>query len=1245
MKTINSKKIWVKVVALTLIQTFLGWNAATAAVTGRSLWEQRGKISQIGTSVSSNILEQENLQKALFSDYFVPETAGTINEFWVPKGMDQEALSSSKLLIHVRDAHCNYEAQGNIAKIITNFTETNGLNFVSVEASEGDFDYSLLNSYPDYRVRRNVSDAFMKMGRITGVDYANINAEEPFIQFGAETQSVYNSNLENFRKSLTYKEDGVNFIRQIKESLAALKANMYTPELKELEEMATLYDNREISFVDYCQYLFNLPAAENVRSGYKNFAYLMEAIRVQDLVDFSQVDSEKDALVTELVRKITREDLTELSQVTIDFQRGKLSTANYYQFLENQAKDVQVDLASYKNLRPYMLYLNIYEEIDSAELFQEKETLEAEVKRSMFKNLDQARLDKLSKNADILEKVFSVRLTNSDLNYFQEFRTDFTVYEFESFIREHAPRYNLAVNIDFSVDPLDIYLPKLEAFYSEARTRDALLVENTLAQMDLEGINTGMLVSGGFHTAGITAYLRSKNIPYMVVTPRILREDVNNPYLDLISGGLLPVEKFLLNDFLLTLGVPPSDDAVAAVTGAMSLAGGPAPAWQAKAVDALAGRTVERKIFAGNDVLVQYNEAGQVVGIVPETGSEGAVEEAIKTAAREAGVEDPQVSRTAIPGAEGAEVVRADADTAEGVRGKMSPEEAALVAKAAETAVSFQAFVDAQTGGIKDVLDTAILPALRIYLARLFENDEAKVEAALADLQVFTAENQLGAGNRERQHPGFVNPQTGVPYVSRGYLVLLANDVRSGDPIAQSLFVGLVAHELFTASQYPARQDEQAAVHTDALAAVDSNIIKEQIVPALRLPEEVATKLNSLDQLLTSPDSATEAQNAALANAAAEVEAAPDDAANIAAALSAEVAARSSVGRETPGPEAAVFAQVDRAVAPTLIASLAGKDAFVAINVAEKTVVTSQENPAAIDEVQEDAQTKVDPELSAVLAEKGVQSVVLASGVSAEAKRAVLEIVLGQDIDFSADDAATQVVGSVPGVQAQVFRYDSKGFAIVLQPKVDEDQTVTSALVNSRAILANIQGVEQPNLITIDVDDMYRNGTIVEESLDALRVGVADVSNNTSIRFQLVSKEDPARAVQVAAALEKTKVAKTGRILVGEEIPDDLNIAKRSLISSNAALIEAQPSEVKVISLTGTAKIVAYNAALPLAAIAMVQDPATIAFAIELSNKLGLGLTESEVRAFIVSPSGNINFPTIQELQINTLSIRLAIAA
>ena len=303
MKTINSKKIWVKVVALTLIQTFLGWNAATAAVTGRSLWEQRGKISQIGTSVSSNILEQENLQKALFSDYFVPETAGTINEFWVPKGMDQEALSSSKLLIHVRDAHCNYEAQGNIAKIITNFTETNGLNFVSVEASEGDFDYSLLNSYPDYRVRRNVSDAFMKMGRITGVDYANINAEEPFIQFGAETQSVYNSNLENFRKSLTYKEDGVNFIRQIKESLAALKANMYTPELKELEEMATLYDNREISFVDYCQYLFNLPAAENVRSGYKNFAYLMEAIRVQDLVDFSQVDSEKDALVTELVRK------------------------------------------------------------------------------------------------------------------------------------------------------------------------------------------------------------------------------------------------------------------------------------------------------------------------------------------------------------------------------------------------------------------------------------------------------------------------------------------------------------------------------------------------------------------------------------------------------------------------------------------------------------------------------------------------------------------------------------------------------------------------------------------------------------------------------------------------------------------------------------------------------------------------------------------------------------------------------
>jgi hypothetical protein len=56
-------------------------------------------------------------------------------------------------------------------------------------------------------------------------------------------------------------------------------------------------------------------------------------------------------------------------------------------------------------------------------------------------------------------------------------------------------------------------------------------------------ISTAILVSGGFHTDGLTQILRQKDVSYVVVTPKITEVPKDNKYLDVFARDQLPLEK------------------------------------------------------------------------------------------------------------------------------------------------------------------------------------------------------------------------------------------------------------------------------------------------------------------------------------------------------------------------------------------------------------------------------------------------------------------------------------------------------------------------------------------------------------------------------------------------------------------------------------------------------------------------------------------------------------------------------
>lgn len=115
------------------------------------------------------------------------ETIATPDSVVVPRdfGLVKSKFNgnSGKLIIHIQDAHCNYEAQSNIVKILEGLIKNYSLGLVSVEGADGFIDTSWFKAFPDDEVRKEVADYFMKKGEITGPEFLSITTNLPFKLF------------------------------------------------------------------------------------------------------------------------------------------------------------------------------------------------------------------------------------------------------------------------------------------------------------------------------------------------------------------------------------------------------------------------------------------------------------------------------------------------------------------------------------------------------------------------------------------------------------------------------------------------------------------------------------------------------------------------------------------------------------------------------------------------------------------------------------------------------------------------------------------------------------------------------------------------------------------------------------------------------------------------------------------------------------------------------------------------------
>lgn len=463
-------------------------------------------------------------------DVVIPEDSGRIKEVY-------KAPEAKKVVVHIQDAHCNYEAQSNIAKIIEHLIKNYTLRLASVEGSSGLIDTSPFRNMPNPDTKKEVADYYMKKGRVTGPEYLSITGPYNFTIWGIEDEDMYLNNYDAFLKTIKFQEEMMGYITELKRVIDTLKARMYPRELKEFDNRLNAFTDKFENFTEYSDLLEKHAREKKIRMRpYKNFVRQMKAKYLEKRINFDKVDKERAELVDALGKVLEKDALSDLVVKSLSYRLAKISSDDYYEYLTKVVKDAEFDLEDYPNLEKYIEYSEAFHGIDTFELLLEAEKIEEDIKEKMYTSKEQKELNRLAKHLRILKQMYDLSLSKEDVQYYNENKKDFSLKTFRKFIDKYAPKYNIPVKFSDGIEAVDTNRAIVEDFYKYAMIRDGVLVKNTLEKMEADNETATVMITGGFHTHGLTQKLKEKGISYIVISPRITKDDPANPYIEVMTS-------------------------------------------------------------------------------------------------------------------------------------------------------------------------------------------------------------------------------------------------------------------------------------------------------------------------------------------------------------------------------------------------------------------------------------------------------------------------------------------------------------------------------------------------------------------------------------------------------------------------------------------------------------------------------------------------------------------------------------
>ena len=389
---------------------------------------------------------------------------------------------SSRWVVHIQDVHAHFAAQENIAAILDQLNAAYGIKTVAVEGSWHSTSLPKSWALPGSSEKQMLARALLEDHYLTGPGYAALFSKMPMTLIGIEDGKLYEENRKIYLQHISKREKILKQIAASDQETDRLKEKIFSPDFR-------IFDQ----------------ALSEFRKGKKAEKFLpaliskTEALGV-DLSPFDQIVLLKNALSGE--KSLNKEKLkAEGNRLVQAYKSKRLS----FEELLRSGKVSAEKLQFYPELQKYLKLMKIQDHILHRALFAQLDEVIGRVKEKLVTKEEEKNLDQRAGRFELAKKII----------LFQAAPDDLKIYQTEA----------EALNRDIQKEGLGEALNLGLRFYEIAKKRDAVFFEKIMSNPKLS--QNIAVVTGGFHTEGLSERLEKAGISYLVITPDLAGEAPN----------------------------------------------------------------------------------------------------------------------------------------------------------------------------------------------------------------------------------------------------------------------------------------------------------------------------------------------------------------------------------------------------------------------------------------------------------------------------------------------------------------------------------------------------------------------------------------------------------------------------------------------------------------------------------------------------------------------------------------------
>ncbi|MBI3633179.1 MAG: hypothetical protein HY226_02720 [Candidatus Vogelbacteria bacterium] len=526
-----------RTISALVILTFVSQDFAQAQG-GTPVW------SHVIDSQPKNVLPKNSEDK--LNNIAIPFNSGLARKVAVQ--------GTNEIIINIQDAHSKLGAQESITKILDNLVKNYDLKLIALEGSSDLVDTSLVSSFPIQEVKKKTGEYLMKEGKISAGEFYSMISESPVSLYGVDDPSLYQENVEVFKDLIDKKLQIRQELKALKATLHELETKVYSPKLQELVSKKLLHKNGDIKFTEYWDYFSTLAKEKGVDyTKYPNLKKLADTVDLEKEINFKKAGEERDALIRELGQKLPKADLEKLVLAALQYKQSKITPGSFHYTLSQLSQGVDINPLNYKNIILYSEYVVLYESIDLITIFDEVELFENSLKETLYKTQDERDLSQLTHCINILSQLLDTSLNSKDYEFFVKNEASCEIDAIESQTQSLSFKTNTQNQTDFKF--LKSAIPSAKRFYELASKRNQILLQNTLKKMREEHTNIAALITGGFHSEGISKLMDEEKLSYLVVMPKFDEKSADRPYIAILTQKPKEYEEqFKDSEFYLATG-------------------------------------------------------------------------------------------------------------------------------------------------------------------------------------------------------------------------------------------------------------------------------------------------------------------------------------------------------------------------------------------------------------------------------------------------------------------------------------------------------------------------------------------------------------------------------------------------------------------------------------------------------------------------------------------------------------------